>query len=124
MATLTPPIPEESLTPEQLRAMLREAIQRGLEAFDSDDFQIVRMRLADDEQKLASKARNKLYRLRVKLDNQALAEIRDQLKTNEPALLDATASLRESAQRVERVAELIESAGSIVTLATRILSPL
>lgn len=123
MATPSPSIPEESLPPHQIRDRMRRAVNEALKVMDSDEFQIEVELMPEEERKQAILRQGELYRLRVRLVNEELAEYRDALKENEAALLQAAEALRESTARVEKVAEIIETAGAMLRLATRVMGP-
>lgn len=122
MATPGPSL--DSLSPESPREEMLAALNTALAAMDSDDFQFELEDMPQEERTQAVRRRGEIHRLRTKLINQTAADLLEQFKGNEPELLEATRALQASASRLEKVSDVMDTAGAFLRIAIRVMGPL
>jgi|GEM_PF-3403366 len=91
---------------------------------DSDDFQFELEDMPQDERTQAVRLRGELYRLRTRLINQTATDLMEKLKGNEPELLQATKALQASASRLQKVSDVMDTAGAFLRIAIRLMGPI
>ena len=121
MATLTPAVPE-SLPPHELRNAMKRSLKETLEHMDSDEYVFALDELPEAERNAALITRGDIYRAWRKLSNQELAEIRDQLVENEPALRAATESLDEALKDLSKVTKILNAATTFLAIASKAIT--
>lgn len=122
MATPSPSLPE-SLPPHELRNLLRKTLKATLDYMDSDEFLLDLEDMSEDDQRTAAILRGETYRTWRKLNNLQLDDIREQLIELEADLREATGSLNQSLLSVGNVARVFETTNSVLSIASRFLTP-
>lgn len=113
---------EDTLTPEEIKNMAVEQLRAFREKTLTIEWSMAKQAASQDDRRVAARAAIQAHQAILALDSAELANIRDQLVANEPALRTGTEELKSALKDIESLKATLGAVKAVLSVVGKIVS--